>query len=82
MAVAKCGACKATVTVRIIEGACATTFGESFRTRCKKRREGTTLEPADCEAMQAAVARAQKRAALEHARATAAPPPVAVSAPS
>ena len=69
MAVAKCGACKATVTVRFVDGACSTTFGESFRARCKKRGDENTIEPADCEAMQSAVMRAQKRAERERPRA-------------
>ncbi|HWI29486.1 MAG TPA: hypothetical protein VN668_21100 [Stellaceae bacterium] len=63
MAVAKCRVCNATVTVRVAEGAITASAGESFRSRCKERGEGDSMdEPASCAAMRDAVARAALRA--------------------
>jgi hypothetical protein len=75
MAVAKCRLCKATVTVRIADGAVAAKGGESFRSRCKERSESDQVgEPADCSAMREAMARAALRAERERRPAPAAPP--------
>jgi hypothetical protein len=81
MAVAKCRVCKATVTVRIVDGAVAAKGGESFRSRCKERGGGdAVVAPADCPAMREAVARAALRAEREATSARAAPPLASLSA--
>jgi hypothetical protein len=75
MAVAKCRACRATVTVRIVDGAVVAKGGDSFRSRCKERSAAEEREPADCSAMREAVTRAALRAEREKKRAPSAPPP-------
>lgn len=74
MAVAKCRACRATVTVRVVEGAVVARGGDSFRSRCKKRG-AEAGELADCSQMREAVARAALRAERETRRAPSAHPP-------
>lgn len=81
MAVAKCRVCKATVTVRLAEGAITASAGESFRSRCKERGEdGSIDEPASCAAMREAVARAALRAEREARPPKPAAPPALASA--
>ena len=66
MAIAKCGTCKATVTVTSADGSLVTSHGDSFLEGCKSRSADPAIAaPADCPAMCEAVAKTGRRAKAE-----------------
>lgn len=65
MAAVKCTACRATVTVLLVDGEVSVSDGADFRTKCKEVGKGYAVDfvatATECSMMQNAVKRARTR---------------------